>query len=211
MRDDWSKKDAEKIICPNYGHDTMKINRKRILGIIGSPRRKGNTEILVDEVMCGAEEGGAQVEKVVLNKLNIAPCRACNTCLKTGRCIQQDDMQPLLEQMQRHHIWVLGTPVYWQGPTAQFKTFLDRWYGQGQVVTFKGRRVILTIPLGAPDASVARHTVGMLEGALAHIEMKLYATILAPGVWNTGAVRKHPDVLAAARRAGRKAIEEIAL
>ena len=119
----------------------------RVLGIVGSPRRGGNTEILVDEVLAGAEADGALTEKVILSKLNIGPCRGCDACGKTGKCVQQDDMHTLLEQMERSQVWVLGTPVYYWGPTAQFKAFVDRWYGAGKIVTFNGKRVILAIPL----------------------------------------------------------------
>ena len=182
-------------------------NRKRMLGIVGSPRRGGNTEILVDEVLRGAEEAGALVEKVILSKLNIAPCRACDACRKTGECAQRDDMLALLEKMERSQVWVLGTPVYWWGPTAQFKAFLDRWYG-AEYVMFKGRRVILTIPLEDTDASTARHTVGMFTDALAYLKAELFATVLAPGVLDRGKVREHPDVLETARRTGREAIEK---
>ena len=184
---------------------TQEISRKQVLGIVGSPRRGGNTEILVDEVLRGAEEAGAMVEKVILTEQQIGPCRACQSCWSTGKCVQNDDMPALLAQMQRSQVWVLGTPVYWQGPTAQFKVFLDRWFGQGQVVTFKDRRAILTIPLGA-EAHFARHLVGMLEGALAHLKMELFATILAPNAWDPGKVREQPDIMAAAYRAGRDAI-----
>ncbi|TEU18523.1 MAG: flavodoxin family protein [Anaerolineales bacterium] len=182
-------------------------NRKRMLGIVGSPRRGGNTEILVDEVLRGAEEAGALVEKVILSELDIAPCRACDTCRKTGQCAQRDDMPALLEKMERSQAWVLGTPVYWWGPTAQFKAFLDRWYGSNYAM-FKGRRIILTIPLEDTDASTARHTVGMFTDALAYLKAELFATVLAPGVLDRGQVREHPDVLEAARRAGRAAIEK---
>jgi multimeric flavodoxin WrbA len=182
-------------------------NRKRMLGIVGSPRRGGNTEILVDEVLRGAEEAGALVEKVILSKLNIAPCRACDTCRKAGQCAQRDDMPALLEKMKRSQVWVLGTPVYWWGPTAQFKAFLDRWYGT-EYVMFKGQRVILTIPLEDTDASTARHTVGMFTDALAYLKAELFATVLAPGVLDRGKVREHPDVLETAHRTGREAIEK---
>ena len=92
---------------------TQKTESKRVLGIVGSPRRGGNTEILVDTVLRGAEEAGALTEKVILNNLEIAPCQACDVaCEETGECIQQDDMVKVVEQMQRSEIWVLGTPVY---------------------------------------------------------------------------------------------------
>jgi hypothetical protein len=67
--------------------------------------------------------------------------------------------------------------------------------------------VILTIPLGSGDAHDARHTVGMLEDALAWQKSDIVATVVAPGVFERGIVREHPDILAAARRAGREAIE----
>jgi multimeric flavodoxin WrbA len=184
-------------------------NPTRILGIVGSPRRNGNTEILVDQVLQGAAEAGALGEKVILNKLNINPCQACDACGKTGKCVQQDDMHTLLEQMERSRVWVLGTPVYYWGPTAQFKAFVDRWYGAGKIVTFKDKRVILAIPLGSGDAHDARHTVGMLEDALAWQKSELFATVLAPGVFERGAVRERPEVLAEAHRAGQEAVETL--
>jgi multimeric flavodoxin WrbA len=178
----------------------------KVLGIVGSPRRGGNTEILVDEVLRGAEEAGAQTDKVILNELHIAPCQACNTCLESGECIQQDDMAALLEKMQGSEVWVLGTPVYWWGPTAQFKAFLDRWYGADKVVRFAGRRSIVVIALGDTDASTARHTIGMLTDAMTYTKMKLLVTIVATGVSDPGDVRGSSNVLAAARYAGREAV-----
>jgi multimeric flavodoxin WrbA len=143
--------------------------------------------------------------KVVLNELDIVPCQACNGCQKDGECVQQDDMLALLEQMQRSQVWVLGTPVYWWGPTAQFKTFLDRWYGV-QRVTFRGRRVVLTVPLGG-GASYARYTVGMLTDVLDYLGAELVATVLAPGALGRGTVQSQASVMAEARRAGREAVE----
>ncbi len=185
-----------------------RINQRRMLGIVGSPRRGGNTETLVDEVLRGAEEAGALVEKVILSELDIAPCRACNTCRRTGRCVQQDDMPTVMEQMMRSDVWVLGTPVYWWGPSAQFKAFLDRWYvGADVIFRSEGQRVIVVIPLGDTDAGTARHVVGMLEDVLAYLKMQLFATVLAPGAHHLGEVREHSSVLAAAYRAGQEAVQ----
>ena len=182
-------------------------DRKRVLGIVGSPRRGGNTEILVDEALAGAEEAGALAEKVILSELEIGPCRGCDACSNTGTCVQQDDLPALLEQMERSQVWVLGTPVYYWGPTAQFKAFVDRWYGADKAATFRGKRVALVIPLGSGDAHDARHAVGMLEDALAWQESELFATVVATGVFERGEVRQRPDLLAAARRAGRESVE----
>jgi multimeric flavodoxin WrbA len=178
----------------------------KVLGIVGSPRRGGNTEILVDEVLRGAAEAGAQTEKVILSELDIAPCTACDACLESGECIQQDDMAAVLEQMHESEVWVLGTPVYWWGPTAQFKAYLDRWYGADKVVQFAGRRGILVIALGDTDERTARHTIGMLTDALDYTEIHLVATVVATGVMDPGDVRESLNVLAAARSAGREAV-----
>ena len=68
------------------------LNETNVLGIVGSPRRNGNTEILVDEILAGAAESGAQIGKVILDELNIAPCKACNQCRDESTCAQDDDM-----------------------------------------------------------------------------------------------------------------------
>jgi len=113
-------------------------------------------------------------------------------------------MPALVEKMAQSQVWILGTSIYCNGPTGQFKTFLDRCYS-AKPLTFKGNRVILVIPLGAGDARSARHTVGMLTDSLG--KKKIFTTLIAPGVFGLGVVRRYIDVMAAARRAGREAIE----
>lgn len=178
----------------------------RVLGVVGSPRRHGNTEIVVDEVLRGAEEAGAAVEKVILSELDIAPCEACAACVDTGECVTADAMEELFLRMQQSQVWVLGTPVYWWGPSAQFKTFLDRWYAKvhrkEDKAMFKGRRVILVVPMGDADPETARHVVGMMTDALEYVEAELCHTVLAPGVNDAGDVLRLRGVLQAAHRAG---------
>jgi len=181
----------------------------QVLGIVGSPRRNGNTEVLVDEALRGAKEAGATVEKVVLSQLEIAPCRACNHCADSGQCVQRDDMPALLAKMEQSQVWVLGTPIYWWGPSAQLKAFVDRWYaksGSAHIGMFQGKRIILAIPFADADESTARHTIGMFQEALDYVKAELFATVLAPGVGSRGEVQAHTDVLETARRAGRQAV-----
>jgi len=181
-------------------------NHVRVLGIVGSPRRGGNTEILVDEILAGAAEAGADTEKIILNELNILPCQACDACKDGGECVQEDDMSELLKQMDRCRIWVLSTPVYWWGPSAQLKAFIDRWYGANQAI-FKGRTVILAIPLGSGNKKTAQHIVGMFNDIAGYLGMNIAATVLALGAFKLGAVRKHASVLAKARQAGKQAVD----
>jgi len=188
----------------------MRQANKRVLAVIGSPRRGGNTETLVDEVLRGARDAGASVDKVILSELEIAPCQACEACRDTGECVQGDDMPDLLRKMEDYSVWVLGTPVYWWGPSAQMKAFVDRWFCKSHraedKAMFQGRRVILTIPMGDADSATARHTVGMFTDALDYVKATLFATILAPDSNDPGDVRHKPAVMAAAYEAGKRAV-----
>jgi multimeric flavodoxin WrbA len=179
-----------------------KKTAKKVIGIVGSPRQGGNTDILVEEVLAGAREAGTRVEKVILNDLKIGYCQGCNRCIEAGKCYQEDDMPLLLKKMQESDVWVLGTPVYWWGPSAQFKTFLDRWYGARRIVRFRDKQVILAIPLGDTNNDTARHLLGMLQDSFDYLKMKIFASIVALGAYQLGAVRDQKSVMNAARNAG---------
>ncbi|MEA2070223.1 MAG: flavodoxin family protein [Asgard group archaeon] len=185
-----------------------KENKPIILSIVGSPRRNGNTEILVDEVLNGAKEANANIKKIILNELDITPCQACNQCSDTKKCIIEDDMKPVVKLMKKSDVWVFGTPIYWWGPTAQFKTFIDRWYGISKDI-FSGKKIILVIPLGAGSAHYARHTVGMFEDIIPYRNAILFETILATGVNSKGAVKNKSEYLTKAFNAGKRVFENL--
>jgi multimeric flavodoxin WrbA len=176
---------------------------KNILGIVGSPRRGANTETLVESVLAGAIENGANASKVILSELNISPCKACNKCQREGNCIHDDDMAALVGLMKKSDIWVFGTPIYWWGPSAQFKVFIDRWYGIDQRI-FQGKLVILTIPMGGRDEHYARHTVGMFKDICNYLGMECIEAIVAPGMTGRRSVQEKTQLLDAAKEAGVK-------
>lgn len=187
-----------------------KRDYKRVLGIVGSPRRGGNTDILVDHILRGSVGAGARVEKVHLSDLSIAPCQACYSCETTGRCMHEDDMENLFEKMDASGVWVLGTPVYWWGPSAQIKAFVDRWFAKSanrdDRDILSGRRVVLAVPLGDTDPKTARHVVGMFEDALEYVNSEVFECVLATGAYDAGDVEKQDDVLEKARHAGERAV-----
>ncbi|MDD4904179.1 MAG: flavodoxin family protein [Candidatus Bipolaricaulis sp.] len=82
----------------------------RVLGVFGSPRTAGNSSTLLEEVLAGAEEQGAVVERVLLAKKLIAPCLSCDACSQTGVCVQRDGMSGLVEPMVVSDVWALATP-----------------------------------------------------------------------------------------------------
>lgn len=100
---------------------------KNVLAIVSSPRRGGNSEMLVDEFLRGAAEAGNATEKVCLRERRIAPCHACEVCLGNGgTCIQGDDMAEVLDKLIAADVIVLSTPVYYYSECAQLKTMIDR-------------------------------------------------------------------------------------
>jgi multimeric flavodoxin WrbA len=99
----------------------------RVLGVVGSARPWGNSELLVRQVLRGAQAEGAAVEMVRLTALRIEPCTGCMRCVIGGeRCPLDDDMDWLIERIQAADGLVLAAPIYWLGPAATIKLVLDR-------------------------------------------------------------------------------------
>lgn len=97
-----------------------------VLGIVCSPRKGGNTEILVQEALAGARDSGAKTELLTVRDKDIKPCDGCLSCKKTGECRIKDDMQLVYEKMLNADGIVIGTPVYFWSISGQAKVLLDR-------------------------------------------------------------------------------------
>jgi len=98
----------------------------KVLGIYGSPRKGGNTDILLDEALEGARAAGAEVTSIYVRDLNIAGCRECCGCSKTGECVIKDDMQSVYPLLQAADVIFLATPVFFYGMSSQVKALIDR-------------------------------------------------------------------------------------
>ncbi|MFX1457217.1 MAG: flavodoxin family protein [Promethearchaeota archaeon] len=104
----------------------------KILAISGSPRKKGNTVTLLEEMLRGAAESGAEIELFSVSGKEIKGCDSCYTCFMKGECHIQDDMQPLYEKMITADGIVFGSPIYFYSMTAQAKAILDRTFAINQ-------------------------------------------------------------------------------
>jgi len=98
----------------------------KVLGIMGSPRRRSNTELLLDRALEGAAEAGAEVEKVPVSNLKISPCLEIYACLKDGNCAIMDDMQLLYEKLVEADHVILASPIFFYGISSQAKAIIDR-------------------------------------------------------------------------------------
>lgn len=100
----------------------------KVLGIICSPRKGGNTEIMVREALKGAKESGAEVEMLRTTAMNISPCDGCEACHETGECRIKDDMQTVYQKILTADGVILGSPVYFWSVSSQAKKMMDRTY-----------------------------------------------------------------------------------
>jgi multimeric flavodoxin WrbA len=99
---------------------------KQVLVLSSSPRKNANSNALCDQFVKGALEANHQVKKVRLQERTINYCNGCSGCEKTGKCLQNDDMAQILDDMVAANVIVMATPVYFYTMCAQMKTLIDR-------------------------------------------------------------------------------------
>lgn len=101
----------------------------KVLGISTSPRRRQNTEKLIEKVLEGSASSGAQTELFVISGKQINPCTGCWKCKgEIKKCVIEDDMQELYDKIIEADGIVIGTPVYFFDMTAQCKMIIDRTF-----------------------------------------------------------------------------------
>ncbi len=171
----------------------------KVLGVVGSPRKGGNTDILVSEMLKGAQSVGASTDKILLNDMNIKPCQSiCSDyCKRTGECRIDDDMSKLYNKLYDSDVIVLGTPVYWYGPSAQLKCFIDRWFPFSHpkfVHRMKGKRAILVAPFEESDASASDPLVSMITKSLNYLQVELFKKLLVTA-GEKGAVKQNTEAM----------------
>ncbi len=188
----------------------------KVLGIAGSPRRGGNTDLLLAEVMRGAASKGAEVKTIILNDLNIAPCQHCDACLKKGKCKVEDDMQMVYRELEQADRIVLASPIQFTGVTAQMKVMIDRFQA------LWARKYVLKVPPlgnkrerkgffisvgGRKIAALFEPALEMVKTVFRILDIAYAGELLFPGVDGKGAIAKHPDALHQAFLAGQKLVE----
>jgi multimeric flavodoxin WrbA len=99
----------------------------KVLGIMGSPRKGGNSDLLLDQALAGARDAGAEVEKINLCHKKISGCLNCEKCNTTGICVIKDDMPEIHKKILEADAIIHSVPVYFWAMNAQTKAYLDRW------------------------------------------------------------------------------------
>jgi putative NADPH-quinone reductase len=143
----------------------------RVLGLLGSPRVKSNSGVLLARVLAGAEEAGAEVEQVSLRELQLQSCQHCRGCDRTGECVLADETRQLYTRLRLAQHVVLASPVHFSGVSGEMKMVIDRaqamWVEKYRLrrrpsEAPEPRRGLFIATCGGPDARVfewAGHSV----------------------------------------------------
>jgi len=99
---------------------------KKILAVMGSPRKNKNTDRLLESLLEGVRSTGAEVKKVYLKDLKFSPCIACDSCGKTGQCFMKDDMEKLYEEFNDSDGIIIASPLYFNTVSSLTKMMIDR-------------------------------------------------------------------------------------
>ena len=191
----------------------------KILGIAGSPRRRGNTELLLDKALEGASKNGASAEKVIVRNLKISPCIECNYCFTAGECIIDDDMQSVYPKLLESDRLVFASPIFFMGITGWAKAMVDRCQAlwakkyilkESVVESDKAeRRKGVFISVGGTGGNM------LFEGAIRAvkiffdaIEMNYAGELLFRRIDDKGEILKHPTAMDEAFDLGRRLVDD---
>lgn len=165
---------------------------KNILILSASLRKNSNSEALADAFLEGAGKAGHTVQKISLREKTIGFCTGCFACLKTGRCVIQDDAVEIARQMHAADVIVFATPIYYYEMAGQMKTLLDRANSLfGSDYAF--RDIYLLSAAAEQEKGVDSRAVSGLEGWIACFERaRLAGTVFAGGVNEAGEIEGHP-------------------
>jgi len=189
----------------------------KVLGIFGSPRRGGNTELLLEEALKGAEKEGAKVERIYLSDFTITPCKECHGCDNTGNCVILDDMEKIYPKLLEADILILASPIFFYGVTAWAKALIDR----SQALW--ARKYLLKDPSLGKEGKKRKGffiSVGatkgqkVFEGAILTVKYffdvlnaEYVSELLLRGVEAKGDILKNPEALQQAFEAGRRLVQ----
>lgn len=174
----------------------------KVLGILGSPRVGGNSDILLDQALAGAQEAGAEVEKIFLCQKKISGCLACEKCNETGVCAIKDDMPGIHQEILEADALIHSVPVYFWAMTAQMKAYLDRWcaffdaewrWHKAYRPKMKGKRIGLITVCGDPNVSTADPIVHSFKNTCQFTGLNLLGVVQASAS-TKGEVSKNEEI-----------------
>ena len=158
---------------------------KKVVIISSTPRKNGNSQILCEAFEKGAKESGNEVELISLRENRINYCVACYGCSTTGKCVQKDGMNEILDKMLEADVLVLATPIYMYDVCGQLKTFIDRILPKYTEIKNKDLYYIATCAENDKNAIVA--SIQTIQGLLECVEnVELKEVVYGIGLHGVG-------------------------
>ena len=199
------------IIYIMYGGKRMKI-----LALIGSPRKNGNTDIMADEVLKGAFDSGCFVDKIYLDYYNIRPiAEVCDKTTERQDTRSDDDFPALLDKFLNSHIIVISTPVYWFGFSAQLKCFVDRlssyWRKPPYAQQFDGKGYIVLCAYGRAEDFNAKSITEPVKFMVEVLRGHYLGDVCAPNTYQKGKIKEYPNIIKSCYKIGYKASKNLSI
>ena len=188
----------------------------KIIGIIASPHKEGNTAWVVNRILEGAKERGAETEARYFSDLNIEPCRGCLCCHDGSDrgCVIDDDMQELYGALEHADSLVLGSPVYMGQMSAQAKTFTDRLFAYisprfspHYKEKATKQKLVLVFTQGNPDPGMFREYFDYTKKMFQILEFDVKDVVVIAGMREKPA-RERKDLYAVMKNTGSLLVSE---
>jgi len=179
----------------------------KVIGIVGSPRKNGNTNAVVQQVLEGATEAGAETRNFILNEMNYRGCQACNYCKVHEKCKFEDDLAELFEEMAAADGVVFGAPIYFAQFSGQMRLFLDRCYSLVNPDYSSrlpvGKKAVIVGAQGMPDPAAYKGVYGEFGGEISRfLGMDVKDTLVAAGYHSPGEVKGNAELMEKAKNTG---------
>ena len=190
----------------------------KVVCLLGSPRVRGNSEQLAEEIMIPLQEKGAEIKSYHLNKLTYKGCQACMACkTKQDTCILKDELTEVMNEVKEAEVLILASPVYYGDVTGQMKCFIDRTfeYLVPDYITAEvpcrlpaGKRCAIVLVQGAPNEAQFSDVFPRYKGFLDWYGFSEVDEVRACGVHAKGSVKENEDVLKRAKTVGKALASE---
>jgi len=184
-----------------------------IVAVYGSPRRKGNTTLLLKQAVLGARDTGAVVDELVLRDLKISPCLEIYACKKEGECAIKDDFQMLRDKLLGAKGLMIASPIFFYSVSAHTKIMMDRfqslwvrkyWIDEMPYEKRNFQRKGLFISVGATKGKKLFEGVELsMRYFFDTLDMALWRTLFYRGIDLEGDINTHPEYLKEAYEAGK--------
>jgi multimeric flavodoxin WrbA len=195
----------------------------KILGIVGSKRKNGNTSFLIQRAIEAAREEGVEAEVIFLSDYTIAGCTGCEGCKNTYKCVINDDMQKIYPRLLEADAIILGSPTYFYNVTAVVKAFIDRcycfeifseddrsvWMGINEVL---GGKYAVVIAVCEQHSKVDMgYTAEAMVKPLEALGYRVIDTVKALGLFKKGEALNDEKALVQTAKAGKKLVKTLKL